>query len=291
MPSEAWNRAPVAAVAQGNPFREVVMRVPTIVPGTEAGHGVHRRRRTVLLLALASAPLLAAPLAAQRSGGDGYRFEAPRGTLTVRMGVAQPTAGGGLFDFVRDQLTLSSGSFTGVHVGADFAVPVTPQLAVQFGAATLVRSVGSEYRDFVGTDDLPIVQQTAFQRTPLTLGLQWHLVPTGRRVGRLAWVPARLAPYLAAGGGLMHFRFRQEGEFLDANAASLDIFRSTLTTQGWAPMGFLALGTTWSLTPGLALTGELRRDQARGTTSGGFRDFRHIDLAGTSATVGLTFRY
>jgi hypothetical protein len=267
------------------------MRVPTIVPGAEAGHGVHRRRRAVLLLALASAPLLAAPLAAQRRGGDGYRFEAPRGTLTVRMGVAQPTAGGGLFDFVRDQLTLSSGSFTGVHVGADFAVPVTPQLAVQFGAATLVRSVGSEYRDFVGTDDLPIVQQTAFQRTPLTLGLQWHLVPTGRRVGRLAWVPARLAPYLAAGGGLMHFRFRQEGEFLDANAASLDIFRSTLTTQGWAPMGFLALGTTWSLTPGLALTGELRREQARGTTSGGFRDFRHIDLAGTSATVGLTFRY
>jgi hypothetical protein len=289
MPSEAGNRAPVAAVAQGNPFREVVMRVPTIVPGAEAGHGVYRRRRAVLLLALASAPLLATPLAAQRRGGDGYRFEAPRGTLTIRMGVAQPSAASGLFDFVRDELTLGSGAFTGVNVGADFAVPLSSQLALQFGVGTQQRSVASEYRDFVGTDDLPITQRTAFQRTPLTVGVQWHVVPTGRQVGRLAWVPSRLAPYLAAGGGMMHFRFRQEGEFVDAQ--SYDVFRSTMNTQGWAPVGFLAAGTTLSLTPGVALALELRREQARGTTAGAFRDFRHIDLAGTSATVGLTFRY
>jgi hypothetical protein len=286
---EAWNQAPVAAVGPGNPFREVVMRVPTIGPGADAGHDARRRRRTLLALALASAPLVASPLAAQRRGGDGYRFQAPRGTLTLRLGVAQPSAASGLFDFVRDELTLGTGAFTGVNVGADFAVPVTSRLALQFGAGTQQRSVGSEYRDFVGTDDLPITQRTAFQRTPLTVGVQWHLVPTGQQVGRLAWVPARLAPYLSAGGGMMHFRFRQEGEFVDAQ--SYDVFRSTMNTQGWAPVGFLAAGTTLSLTPGLALALELRREQARGSTAGPFRDFRHIDLAGTSATVGLTFRY
>lgn len=248
-------------------------------------------RRTVVVavaaLGVAGGPWR--PVQAQPRGGDGYLFRAPRGALTVRLGVAQPSARSPLFDFVRKELTLGDGAFAGLNIGADFALPVTPSLSVQFGAGTQVRTASSEYRNFVGTDDLPITQRTVFQRTPLTAGVQWTLVPAGRTIGRLAWVPARLVPYIAAGGGVMHHVFRQEGEFVDAK--TLDVFRSTMASRGWAPMGYLAAGTALTLTPGTALTMELRRDQARGTAGGAFRDFGRIDLAGTSATVGLTFRY
>lgn len=240
-------------------------------------------------VAFAGVALLAHPASAQPRGGNGYLFRAPRAALTVRLGVAHPTASGGLFDFVRKELTLGAGSFTGVNAGAELAVLVAPRLAVQFGASAQHRATGSEYRDLVGTDDLPISQTTTFQRTPLWAGVQWHLVPVGERVGRLAWVPNRVVPYVAAGGGVMHYRFRQDGEFVEAG--SLDIFRSELTTRGWAPMGLAAVGTAVSVSPTVALTMEFRREQARGGTAGSFRDFRRIDLAGTSATVGLTFRY
>lgn len=247
------------------------------------------RGALLLLLAATGSVLSAGRAGSQPRGGEGYLFRPPSAALTLRMGVAHPAAGGGLFTFVRDQLTLGSGAFTGINAGADFGVMLSPRLAVQVGAAVQYRTTPSEYRDFVGTDDLPIGQETTFQRAPLWAGLQWHLVPIGERVGRLAWVPNRLVPYVAAGGGLMHYRFRQDGEFVDAE--SLDIFRSTMSSGGWAPMGFAAAGATVSLTPRVALSMELRREQARGTTAGSFRDFRTIDLSGTSATVGLTFRY
>lgn len=253
---------------------------------------LRRLTQRTLLAAVASgsAMLLVPGLAhAQARGGEGYRFRAPSTALTIRMGVAHPAASGGLFDFVREQLTLGGGAFTGVNAGADMAVMLSPRVAVHVGAAVQHRATSSEYRDFVGTDDLPISQTTTFQRAPLWAGVQWHLLPVGERVGRLAWVPNRVVPYLAAGGGLMHYRFRQDGEFVEAG--SLDIFRSEMTTSGWAPLGFAAVGTAVALSPGVALTMEVRRDQARGATAGSFRDFRRIDLAATSATVGLTFRY
>jgi len=241
------------------------------------------------VLAVAAALLPVQAAGAQSRGGDGYLFRAPAAALTVRAGVAHPSAAGGLFDFVREELTLGPASLTGVNLGAEFSLMATPRFALQLGAAWLARTAGSEYRDFVGTDDLPIAQQTTFQRTPLWAGVQWNLLPVGERVGRLAWVPNRFVPYLSAGGGMMHFRFRQVGEFVDAE--SLDIFESTLTTGGWAPLGYVAAGTTLALSPGVGLTVEVRRDQARGTAAGSFRDFRRIDLSGSSATVGLTFRY
>ena len=163
------------------------------------------------------------------------------------------------------------------------------QLSLQFGVANHQRSAGSEYRKFVGDDDLPINQRTTFHRIPVTAGVQWNLVPAGRTLGRLAWVPTRVVPYVAAGGGFMSYRFRQQGEFIDAQ--SLDIFRSTMESRGWAPVGYLAAGTTFNVSPDVGITMELRRDQARGETYGAFRDFRTIDLASTSATVGFTFRY
>ena len=48
---------------------------------------------------LAALPVL--PLSAQSGGGDGYLFSAPHATLSIRGGLARPTASSDVFSFVK----------------------------------------------------------------------------------------------------------------------------------------------------------------------------------------------
>ncbi|MFO0093628.1 MAG: hypothetical protein ACK54K_04905, partial [Gemmatimonadaceae bacterium] len=135
----------------------------------------------------------------------------------------------------------------------------------------------------------PIEQRTQFRRVPLTAGLKWNLRPAGRTVSRYAWVPTRLVPYVAAGGGLMHYRFGQSGDFVDFRTN--DVFGETLRSSGWTGTVYAAAGATWSLNPTVGLTSELRYDRARATLGRDFEGFDPIALSGVGLTAGLLFRF
>lgn len=234
--------------------------------------------------------LVAAPtLSAQARGGDGFLFSPPRATWSVRGGFAQPTASSDVFSFVTERLTVNRGDFGGLSLATDLAFRVHPRVDVLVGTGINTRVARSEYRDFVDTDDLPIEQRTTFRRIPLTAGLKLHLRPEGRSVSSLAWVPTRMAPYLAAGGGMMHYVFQQDGDFIDFK--TLDVFRSTLKSVDLSAMAFGAVGTTYSLSPHIGLNAELRYEQSRGNLSSDFRDFAPIDLSGVGLTAGFLFRF
>lgn len=240
-------------------------------------------------LLLAAAALLLPAIAGAQASGDGYAFGRPHASVTIRGGVAQPMAGGQLFDDVRDQLTLGSGSFTTGTLGVDVDIRLLSRVNLQLGGTWGSRTSDSHFRDFTDTDDQEIEQRTKFTRVPLTAGLKVHLVEPGRAVGSLAWIPRKLVPYVGAGGGVMYYRFEQKGDFVDFE--NLDVFRSTLRTSGWAPGGYLNTGIDLAVRPTVGLVTDLRYDFARGPTRDEFELYDRIDLSGLSASVGLSFRF
>ncbi len=249
-----------------------------------------RIRRAIVVASIAALPLSVSSLLAQtRTGGEGYLFKAPTVTFALRGGYAQPRATSDLFSFVTERLTVDRGDFGGAALAAELGIRVHPRVDLVFGTGVSTREARSEYRDFVDLDDLPIEQRTTFRRIPMTAGLKLHLRPEGRSVSSLAWVPTKLAPYVAAGGGMMYYVFKQDGDFVDYQ--TLDVFGTSLKSTDVSVMAYGAVGGTYSLTPRIGLNAELRYDHARSTLGSDFRDFSALDLSGVGLTAGFLFRY
>lgn len=245
--------------------------------------------RTRFFCGLLAALVPAIPLSAQSRGGDGFLFSPPHATLSIRGGFARPSASSDVFSFVTERLTVNRGDFSGLSLATDLAIRVHSRADVLVGTGISTRVKRSEDRAFIGTDDLPIEQRTTFRRIPITAGLKLHLRPEGRTISKLAWVPSKLSPYVAAGGGMMYYLFKQDGEFVDYK--TFDVFGTSLKSADVSAMAFGSVGTTYSLTPHIGLNAELRYEHARGALSSDFRGFSPIDLSGVGLTAGFLFRF
>jgi hypothetical protein len=251
--------------------------------------------RALTLLGVASAALLPAHLAAQE--GADFLFRRPVVSISVRGGYAVPRAGGDLFEFTQDQLwTLEHEdiSFSGPAFQAELAVRATEQIDVAAGVAYSSTDSRSEFRRWVGSDDLPIEQTNRFSRTPLTLSVKGYLMPRGRSLGRFAWVPARWSPYLGVGGGAVRYLFEQEGEFVDFQSEdpnNLEIFRDRFRSEGWAPTAHAAVGVDLSLSRFFVATAEGRYSLGSAKLGADFVDFDDIDLSGFQVTAGFSLRF
>jgi opacity protein-like surface antigen len=244
---------------------------------------------TRMLASLAGATLLLAAPAQAQSAGDGFLFGQPRVTLTARGGFDVARAGSDIFSFATERLTVQRGDFSGFNGGLDFSIRLARQVDLMLSGGYTGRVTESEFRDWVGEDDLPIEQTTRFERVPVTASVKGYLFPRGRSIGRFAWMPARVAPYVGAGGGGVWYRFRQEGEFVDFQ--TLDIFRDQLDSTGWAPAVLGMAGADFALTPRLALTADARYTWAKADLGVAFDQFDPIDLSGLAATLGFSIRF
>jgi hypothetical protein len=226
------------------------------------------------------------PVAAQ---GDGFLFRRPVVNLSLSVGYALPRAGSDVFDFTREQLTVERGDFGSAAFQGEIAFRATDRLDVGVGVGWAGGSTQSEFRDWIGTDNLPIEQTTRFVRVPLTLNVKAYLKDRGRSLSRFAWVPARWAPYLGGALGGVWYSFEQEGEFVDYQ--SLDIFRDHYLSQGWTPTAHALAGVEVTVATRVALTAEGRYSWASTELSRDFVDFDDIDLAGFQATAGVAVRF
>lgn len=250
------------------------------------------RRCFALVTALALyAVVPSTPIGAQPRGGDGYLFKRPIGSVSLRIGAARPNATGSVFDFAADQLTLGPNNYVGLAYAGDFAFNLSPRAELVVGVGVNKRRLGSAYRDWVDNNDKEIEQQTRFDRVPISVGLRWNLLPAGRAVSRLAWVPNKVVPYVAAGGGTMYWRFRQEGDFVDFADNTKPVFRAIIEDNGWTAAGYAATGLTLGLGTITSLNTEVRYDIARAPLRGDFEGFSNIGLSGVGVTAGLSFRF
>lgn len=246
------------------------------------------RRFAALLLAATSITAVVRPSHAQ-SAGDGFLFRAPRGSVGLHAGFDRASAGGDVFSFVTDQLTLSRADFGSGTLGASIAVGVAPALDIVFDVGFTGVERRSEFRDWVDQNDLPIEQTTQFRRVPVTLSVKRYLTPRGRAVGRFAWVPARHAAYVGLGAGWMWYRFRQFGDFVDFQ--TLNVFPDDFQSSAWTRMLHALGGVEFSLGSNFVLTTEGRFTWAKGPLSRDYVGFNRIDLSGLSVTAGLAVRY
>jgi hypothetical protein len=244
------------------------------------------RYAAVLLAAIAAAAVVR-PSHAQ-SAGDGFLFRAPAGTWGVHAGFDRPLVGGDVFSFVTDQLTLSRADFSSATLGANLAIRVTPVLDIAFDVAYAKAEHRSEFRDWVDQNDLPIEQTTSFRRVPVTVSVKRYLTPRGRSIGSFAWVPARRATYVGIGAGMMWYRFRQVGDFVDFQ--TLNVFADDFQSSAWTPVAHVLAGVDVALGSHFVLTGEGRYTWAKGPMSRDYVGFNRIDLSGLSVTAGLSVR-
>lgn len=246
------------------------------------------RRAWVLGAALALALTGLGPALVQAQAPD-FLLRTPRASLGIRTGYALATASSEIFDFTREQLTLTRRDFDAMAFGAQLAISATPRLDVAVDLSVANAERKSEFRDWVGSDDLPIEQTTEFYRLPLTVGVKAYLRDRGRGVGRFAWVPEQWAPFVGAGAGWVWYRFHQEGEWVDYE--TFDIFQDRFTAKGSTPTVHLYGGADWSLGPAVFLTAEARYSWARADMGPEFVGFDAMDLSGIQTTVGISLRF
>jgi opacity protein-like surface antigen len=247
------------------------------------------RIRKVVAGALVVATLM--PLWATAQPGRDFRLGAPRGSLTLRTGYGNATASGAPFDLVTEQLTLGRGDFASPSVGADVAFQLTSRVALLFSGSLLQSTASSEFREFVRDDNSAIRQTTSFRRVPVTVGARFHLLAPGQSVGRLAWIPNRVAPWVAGAVGMTHYRFAQDGEFVDSR--TFDIFPREFSSSGWSSAGQAMAGVDLSLNHRMAVTLDGRYLASSGELVRDFVNFspRRIDLSGFTGNAGITFRF
>jgi hypothetical protein len=233
-----------------------------------------------LLLAIAAAP-------AQGQSGDGYLFGAPDFRLSIRAGYALASAHSDVFDDAVNFLTLQRRSFSGPSIGADLAVRVAPRMDLSFRADYSIAMQNSEDRRYL-ENGAPIVQTTTFRRAPLTVNAIYYLAPRGRSVGTLAWIPAKVVPWIGGGGGVAWYRFRQEGDFVDYTTLNISTLR--IETSGWAPTAQALAGVDVTLTPRFGITMEARQLWGSAKPSGGFSSYDKVDLSGITGSFGFAVR-
>jgi Outer membrane protein beta-barrel domain len=244
-------------------------------------------RKTSIALAAALALGGVVPASAQH-GGNGYLFHEPQVRLSFRMGYDHALANSDVFDEAVTDLTLNKKDFSGLTLGGEAAFALTSRIDLSVDVGYSRAKSGSEFRHFEDNNNLPIEQTTTFERVPLTANVRFYLTEPGRRVGRLAWIPNKVVPWVGAGGGMMWYRFRQQGDFVDFQ--TLNVFASDINSTDWTPTAQGMAGVDISLSPMVALRAESRYVWARTKLSQDFSGFDPIDLSGVQATLGLTFR-
>jgi hypothetical protein len=246
-----------------------------------------RRAGRALLLTAIGITAIAVPSHAQHAG-DGFLFRPPGGTWTFRGGFAHATANSDVFAFVTDELTVDRSDFSSPTFGTSIGIRLSERNELMFDVTYAGVNRSSEFRDWVDQNDLPIQQTTSLRRIPITVGLRHYITSPGRAIGEFAWIPARRSLYIAAAVGMMEYKFRQKGDFIDF--ATLNVFPDDFASQGWTPVMHAAAGLDIAWGTFTMVNIEARYVWAKAPMGADFVGFNALDLSGPSVTGGLTFR-
>jgi len=159
---------------------------------------------------------------------------------------------------------------------------------VTFDVAWSSTDIRSESRDFIGSDDLPILQTTTFSQTPITVNAKYYVRDRGRSIGQFAWIPRRWAAYLGGGVGIAHYSFVQDGEFVVEE--TLDIVFARLESSSQGTLAQLLAGMEYGIASRALLVLDGRYRWATAEMRDDWVAFDDIDLSGLSLSLGIALR-
>ena len=218
-----------------------------------------------------------------------FLFGAPRGSIALRGNWRFASAGSDLFDFVTRELTIDKNDFNSAGISGDLSYGLTRRLDAQFGFEWNKVTMGSEYREFVDNNFLPINQTTSLKVAHLNAGVRYALSARGYDVSRFAWVPRRMVPFVGAGAGAVYYDFAQSGDFVDF--VDFSVFADVFRSKGWAPSAYAFGGVDVRLYRGLYTSIEGRYTKASAKLGPDFIDFDPIDLSGFRVSAGINLLF
>ncbi len=238
-----------------------------------------------------AAVLLCVSVARAQNAGDGFLFGTPGGSVALRGGFDQALLGGDLYSYFANEFTLSRRSFGAFDLAGDIAFRIRPRLDVVLGTGVSYSEAQSDYRHWLDNNNLPIQQKTSLMRVPITASLKFYLAPQGRSIGRFAWVPGGVSPYVGAGVGALWYHVHQWGDFINFADSTLPVFPDELNTDDWTVSGHAFAGVDVPIGPRWMVTAEARYTYARASVGGDYQGYNGIDLSGVSVTAGFAVRF
>jgi len=209
----------------------------------------------------------------------------PRASIGLRGSWVNASANSDLFDFVTENLSVDKSDFNTGSFGVEASFSVTPQLDIVGGMDVNGMNKASDYRLLEDNRGLPIQQTTELSQLNLTMSAKFALLPRGRNVSRLAWIPRTIVPYVGAGAGYGRYKFRQNGDFVDY--ADNHVFSDTFTSEGWSPTVHVLGGTDIRVYRRMIVSFEGKYSWQHADLSQDFIDFGPIDLGGFRFGAGL----
>jgi hypothetical protein len=248
-------------------------------------------RRTLMGAVLTAAAVAVCVPDAAAQGGDGYLFREPRVTVKIESGYAFQQARGDLFDDAIEDFTIERRDFDSPYFGGELAVRVSERLDVALSVGFQQTTIESESRPYVvdGPGEIPILQTTEFRQIPLAVSTKLYPLARGRSLGRFAWIPRTVAPFVGGGIGLMNYRYEQSGEFVDEE--TLDIYVDRFVTDKQGFLARAAAGVNVSLGKQFLFTAESRYTWASADVGGSFTRYDTIDLDGLQVIGGIGIRF
>jgi hypothetical protein len=195
------------------------------------------------------------------------------------------SANSDIFDFVTDQLAIDKKDFNTGSFGLEAAYSMSPRFDIVASMDLNGINHASDYRRLEDNRGLPIQQTTELSQLNFTVSGKFSLIPRGRAISRLAWIPNTFVPYVGAGGGYGKYEFRQNGDFVDFT--DNHVFPDTFRSDGWAPTMHVLAGTDIQVAKHLMLSFEGKYSWQHATLSQDFIDFDPIDLGGFRFGAGI----
>ena len=213
----------------------------------------------------------------------------PRASIGARGSFMMASANSDIFDFVTEQLAIDKADFNTGSFGLEAAFSLSPRFDIVGAMDVNGMSHASDYRLFEDNLGLPIEQTTELSQLNLTLSAKFSLLPRGRAISSLAWIPRTIIPYVGVGGGYGRYEFRQNGDFVDFT--DNHVFSDTFTSDGWSPTVHVLGGTDIQVMRHLMLSFEARYSWQHADLSQDFIDFEPIDLGGFRFGAGIHFAF
>ena len=218
-----------------------------------------------------------------------FLFGRPHATVGFRGNWLFARADSDWFAFVTRQLSLDRNDFNAPGFAADVGLPIGRRAEAVVGVDYTQTTSGSDYRDFVDNQRLPITQTTRLRTTGLTGSLKYALLDRGLEVSRLVWIPRHVVPYVGGGAGVLHYDLLQYGDFVDFT--DLSVFGSTFRSSGWTPVAQAFGGVDVRVLKRLYVSLDARYQWSHATLSSTWIDFDPIDLAGFKLAAGASFLF
>jgi hypothetical protein len=234
---------------------------------------LHQKSR-VFTLVIAVAALWSASAEAQGNWQPG-----DFGSWRFYMGVFEPTASSQYWDETFEVFTGSPSDFEDLVFGTDYLWRTSRYGGILFGVSFYDGRATQAYIDWVDAGGGDISHTTTLTLTDMTAAYVL-------RVGR-----GGVRPYIGGGGGLLWWRLREEGSFIDFADPNLPIVFASYRSDGttWELFGLAGLdfrlGHRWSF----FFEGRYRWSEAE--LNQDFAGFGTIDLSGPQVVGGFSYNF